>query len=200
MKNAKEYLSKVYRIDQRIESKIEQVASLNALATKATSTITDMPGSATRNIHSMEDVIAKIIDLQESINNDIDCLVDLKAEVTAMIKKIDNLEYQTVLEQRYLCFTAWEQIAININYGVQNVFRYHRLALAEMDKLFEELDSVLNEDFESAIMAANEEKSLDCLYAFEDSLDEYIGYPTFLLEEYEAKVRAFEKQFVSDAE
>ena len=34
----KEYLSQAYRIDQRINSKLEQVASLRALATKATST------------------------------------------------------------------------------------------------------------------------------------------------------------------
>ena len=31
---AKEYLSQAYRLDQRIDSKIEQVASLNDLATK----------------------------------------------------------------------------------------------------------------------------------------------------------------------
>ena len=40
---AKEYLSQAYRLDQRINSKIEQVASLNELATKCTSTITGMP-------------------------------------------------------------------------------------------------------------------------------------------------------------
>ena len=62
MKNAKEYLGQAYRIDQRINSKIEQVSALNNMATKATSTISDMPGSATRNIHRMEDVIVKIID------------------------------------------------------------------------------------------------------------------------------------------
>ena len=37
----KEYLSQAYRIDQRINSKLEQVASLRALATKATSTLSD---------------------------------------------------------------------------------------------------------------------------------------------------------------
>ena len=40
---AKEYLSQAYRLDQRIDSKIEQVASLNDLATKCTSTMTGMP-------------------------------------------------------------------------------------------------------------------------------------------------------------
>lgn len=202
MKNAKDYLGMAYKIDQRIESKIEQVDSLNALATKATSTISDMPGSATRNIHRMEDVITKIIDLQESINNDIDALVDLKAEITGMIKRIDNLEYQTVLEQRYLCFTPWEQIAINMNYGVQNVFRYHRLALVDMDALLDELDAELKDSFDAAVKESDEDASLDSIYAFEDSLegDEYCGFPAFLIDEYVAKVRAFEAQFTSEEE
>ena len=41
----KEYLSQAFRIDQRIQSKMEQVASLNDLATRATATYSDMPGS-----------------------------------------------------------------------------------------------------------------------------------------------------------
>ena len=36
MMTSKEYLSQAYRIDQRINSKIEQVSSLHDLATKAT--------------------------------------------------------------------------------------------------------------------------------------------------------------------
>ena len=131
MLNAKDYLGQAYRIDQRINSKIEQVSSLNNMATKATSTITDMPGSATRNIHRMEDVIAKIIDMQAEINADIDKLVDLKAEIMDAIKSVDNLEYQTILELRYLCYKPWEQIAIELGYSVNNVFKMHRKALEE---------------------------------------------------------------------
>ena len=54
---AKDYLSQAYRIDQRINSKIEQVSSLHDLATKATSTLSDIPPSGTRNFHRMEDII-----------------------------------------------------------------------------------------------------------------------------------------------
>lgn len=136
MKNAKEYLGQAYRIDQRINSKIEQVSALNNMAIKATSTISDMPGSATRNIHRMEDVIVKIIDLQNEINADIDELVDFKAEVMGVIKSIDNLEYQTLLELRYLCFKPWEQIAIELGYSINNVFKMHRKAIELLEKDF----------------------------------------------------------------
>ena len=61
----KEYLSQAYRIDQRINSKLEQVASLRALATKATSTLSDTPPSGSRNVQSMENVIATKISSQD---------------------------------------------------------------------------------------------------------------------------------------
>lgn len=70
----KEYLGQAYRIDQRINSKLEQVGSLRALATKATSTMSDTPPSGSRNVQSMESIIVKIIDLENEINEDIDML------------------------------------------------------------------------------------------------------------------------------
>ena len=65
---AKDYLTQAYRIDQRINSKLEQVASLRELTTKATSTFSDVPPSGTRNVHRMEDVICKIVMLENEIN------------------------------------------------------------------------------------------------------------------------------------
>lgn len=102
---AKEYLGQAYRIDQRINSKMEQIASLNLLAQKATTVFSDMPGNSTRNIHHMEDVIIKIVDMESEINADIDNLVDLKKEIAGVIRGVSNLEYQTLLELRY---PMWE--------------------------------------------------------------------------------------------
>lgn len=77
----------------------------------------------------MEDAILKIINLQEHINHDIAMLVDLKAEIVKVIKEVKNPEYQTLLELRYLCFKTWEQIAVDMNYGIDNVFKLHQKAL-----------------------------------------------------------------------
>lgn len=60
---AKEYLSQAYRLDDRINSKIQQVDSLNLLATKCTSTISGMPKNPGSPVSRMEDVIVKIISL-----------------------------------------------------------------------------------------------------------------------------------------
>ncbi len=130
--STKDYLSQAYRIDQRINSKLAQVMSLRDLLGKATGTLSGAPKVATPNPHSMEDTIAKMVDLENEINEDIDALVDLKAEIMRRIKRVENTEYQTILELRYLCFKRWEEIAVDMGYSLRRVYELHDCALEEI--------------------------------------------------------------------
>ena len=135
---AKDYLAQTYRIDQRINSKLEQITSLRELDTKATSTISDMPHNPSKNLHSMESIIIKMVDLGNEINSDIDELVDLKRNIVAIIRRLNNPEYQTLLELRYLCFKSWEQIAVNLGYEIRYLYKLHGRALDECEIFFDE--------------------------------------------------------------
>lgn len=134
-RKARSYLSQAYRIDSRINSKIEQVASLRDLATKATSTLSDMPRNASPSLNRMEDIILKIITLEQEINADIDKLVELKQDIMHLVKRVQNPEYQTVLELRYLCFRTWEQIAVDMNYSIHHLYKLHNAALDVCNRL-----------------------------------------------------------------
>ena len=127
----KEYLSQTYRLDQRINAKLEQVMALRKLAAKATSTISDDVPSGVRNARRMEDIVMKIMDLENAINADIDSLIALKREIVSAIKAVPNLEYQTLLELRYLCFKPWEQIAVKMGYDLRYTHKLHKRALEE---------------------------------------------------------------------
>lgn len=131
---AKEYLAQAYHLDQRINSKIEQVASLNDLARKAAVTISDMPGSPNRGKSTMADAVEKIIDLKAEINAEIDRLVDLKVGITNTIRQVGNQEYQVLLEKRYLCFQTWEDIAAELGWSLRWTHALHGKALAELDE------------------------------------------------------------------
>lgn len=133
---AKEYLSQAYHIDQRINSKLEQVRSLRALAEKATSTLSDMPPSdESRNVHRMEDIIVKMTDLESEINGDLQHLIDLKHEIVTVVKCVEAPELQTILELRYLCFLPWEEIAVNLHLDIRWVHRLHNKALGEIEMM-----------------------------------------------------------------
>lgn len=128
---AKEYLSQTRLLDTRINSKIQQVAALNTLATSATATLSGMPHNPNRATSKMADAVVKIVDLQREINDDIDALVDLKRDIMRRIKSIPSTEYQLILEKRYLCFMQWEQIAVDMGYSIQHIYRLHDKVLNE---------------------------------------------------------------------
>lgn len=127
---AKDYLSQGYRLDQRIKSKMEQISNLNDLATKATVAMSGMPHSPNRGSSTMANAVEKIIDLENEINAEIERLVILKQNIIDTIQSVEDMEYQTLLEKRYLCFQKWEQIAIDMDYSIDNVFKVHKKALA----------------------------------------------------------------------
>lgn len=129
--NTKTYLSQARYLDMRIKSKLQQVDSLNELATTCTSVLTGMPRNPSGSTSRMADAICKIVDLQAEINRDIDTLVDLKKEIMGVIKAVVNPEHQTLLEKRYLCFLSWEKIAVDMGYDLRYIHKLHTRALGE---------------------------------------------------------------------
>ena len=127
--NAKEYLSQVMYIDQRINSKLEQVTRLRENVTNCTATLSDMPRPDSPNKQRMEETICKIVDLEREINADIDRLVDLKAEARKAINAVSDPVQQLILELRYLCYKPWLEIMEELGLSVTSIYRIHGEAL-----------------------------------------------------------------------
>ena len=130
---SKEYLMKAYRMDMRISSKLRQVDSLNDLAVRATATISDMPGNPSKDPHKMENIIVMIVDLQQEIGKDIEDLLSMKRDIMERIGKLEDPEQQMVLELRYIDCRAWEQIADDMYFSMNNVFVLQRKALENFE-------------------------------------------------------------------
>ncbi len=130
---AKEYLNQAYWLDRRIGSKLEQLSALKEMATKTTVAMTTDVVNRTQNMSRMQEVIDKIIDMQNEINEDIDRLVDLKRDIMHIIKAENNTEYQTLLELRYLCFKSWDSIAKQMGYSIRHIYRLHDEAVEQME-------------------------------------------------------------------
>ena len=132
---AKAYLSQAYKIDLRINSKLEQISSLRSLATKATGVLSDMPKGGSGSSSRLEEIVGKIVDLENEVNADINRLIDFKKEVTLQVKEMERPEFQIVLELRYLCFRSWEEIAEEMNYSINHLHRLHNAALEAFAKI-----------------------------------------------------------------
>lgn len=126
---AKEYLEQAYNLNQRVNSKLEQVAALKNLTTKCNVTLDSMPNNSSKEGLTTAATGCIISALQEEINTDIDRLVSLEREIMTAIEDIENADCRKLLENRYLCFMSWKQIAIQMNYSIGNVFKIHKKAL-----------------------------------------------------------------------
>ena len=149
---AKEYLSKAYWLNQRIDKKLAQVSRLKNMATKATGSHQAQRLSGTSRHSPMENCLVEVIDLEYEINADIDRLVDLKHELAACIMKLEDCSQKQVLELRYLDGLTWEDIAkLMRDYDVQRIFQVHGKALQQIEKVLR------NEKQQKCLLGGNHE-------------------------------------------
>ena len=135
MGEAKEYLQQIRMYDTRILCSQEELDNLRAMTTKITATWKEDVVSGSGSKDKLGDAMAKIIDLQNAINSDIDKYVDMKAEVWALIKKVKDPDQFKVLYMRYFKYMHWEQIACDMNMTFRNVCYIHGKALQAVTEL-----------------------------------------------------------------
>lgn len=135
---AKEYLGQAYHLDQRINSKLQQVDSLRSLTQKITASYDGEVVSHTRNVTSLQDTIIRLMEAEEELNRQIDELVDLKMDIARLIDQVHNESFRLILEKRYLCFLQWDQIAAEMHYSRRWVLNKHDRAVEVVDKLMAE--------------------------------------------------------------
>ena len=124
----KQYLSRALKLDREINRKIDRLGDLYAACTKSTSLLTLTPGGGHDN-RAFEARMEKFILLRDEINADIDRLVDLKTEIREVIDAVPDTDLRLILEERYLNWKPWEQIAVSLGYNLRYIHKLHRQAL-----------------------------------------------------------------------
>lgn len=137
---AKEYLNQAKTLDQRINVKLDRVSRLRAMTQKITASLDGEQVSRTRNVTSLEDAIIRLMEEEESLNAAIDRLVDLKREVSGVLKQIDDTDCQLLLELRYLCYRSWEEIAEVMHMHIRTVYKVHGRALLKVEAILQNTD------------------------------------------------------------
>lgn len=132
---AKEYLSQAVAINHKIDSKLEQASSLRSLAMKVTTTFGEDKVQSTKKQSPMEEIMVKLIDLEQGVNDDIDELIRVKAEILETINQVEDINQQIILEKRYVACKTWDDIARETGYDRSTVYRNHGKALKEIEEI-----------------------------------------------------------------
>ena len=132
---AREYLEQVKLLDVHINSRLEELAQLKALATKTTSTWSAEPGGGSGSQDKMGNAVAKIIDMQQEINDAIDAFVCKKNEVRTLLEKIKNPDQLEILFKVYFQYETLTQAACEMGMTHRNACYIHGDALSEVERI-----------------------------------------------------------------
>ena len=131
---AKEWLNRAYKIDGEIDALLSAKSAAYERLTSITAQQSGTAITSTKDPHKMESYVAYDSQIQERVNN----LMAVKAEITATIAKLSDVRYRTLLTRRYIQYMPWEQIAVKMNYSYMHVCRLHGEALKAIEPLIPE--------------------------------------------------------------
>ena len=127
---AKEYLRQAYRLDQKINSDLEEVTALREMASSVSSPqLSERVQTSRKGDAPFVRCLEKIIELEDKINKEIDLLVELKKEIRMVITTVEDTDERMVLKYRYVHNYTWEQIGNELHADARTVRRWHGKAL-----------------------------------------------------------------------
>lgn len=134
---AKEYLQQLYRMDVIINQRIQEKADLRARLLSICSfdyekerVQTSLPSGA-----RYENQVIKMIEVENEIDCLVDDYVDLKHKIIGQLHGLNNADQIKVLYKRYVLGEKFEQIAVDLNFSIRNVYTVHGHGLQEFQKL-----------------------------------------------------------------
>ncbi|MCD7722731.1 MAG: DUF1492 domain-containing protein [Clostridiales bacterium] len=142
---AKAYLSQAFLLDQCINSNIAELSKLRLMSQSISSQGCDEHYNATVNTQApFVKQIEKIMLLEETINNEIDRLVDLKTQIRQTIDALPDINERMVLRYRYIEQMSFEQIGFEMCAVTRTVRRWHANALSHIVLPNNSIDCALN--------------------------------------------------------
>lgn len=134
--NAEQWLEQVKKLDELINAKLAERQRLMELATDISPKQSDgMPYSNTGTVsQKLQNAVCKLVLLDAEIDRIIDQYVDCKAEVVKVLETLSEKEYG-VLHRHYIRYMTFENIAEDMGYSRQQVWRIKKKALKNLENV-----------------------------------------------------------------
>lgn len=126
----KDDLKSILFLDQLINSKLRQLDQLKAYRARLPTGASDTGPVQSGLSDPTANMAAKITDLDRSINDEIDKLVELKESARVLFCRLDwDLRLKLIMELRYLECLDWRGVAARSGYNPRHVYKLHGRAL-----------------------------------------------------------------------
>ena len=132
----KQYLSQIGRYERMIDDKLTELYRLRQIASSISISVSDDKIMSSGSQDKMGDAVAKIVDLEKSVEDTITKYTETRQKIIMQIDNIPDINAYSVLFNRYVANKSFEKIADSIGYSVRQTIRVHGIALQEFEKIY----------------------------------------------------------------
>ena len=125
----KQKLRSAFVLQKQIEAEYVELQNLRDNAGRITPAYSLAPGGSGSG-QRIENAMAKIVDMENIIQSDMELLLVALGEIRQLIALVDDPVLRLVLHKRYLCYQKWELIAADLGYTWVHTHRLHSKALS----------------------------------------------------------------------
>lgn len=134
---AKEYLNRLYYLQNKVEVLTEEIERLDSLSKKVTGAYGGERVSHSSKPDTMESAVVRLVDLKKQLQEEIARVVDAQTEIRETIAAVPNTVHRNLLEMRYLNMWHWNQIFGALGLGRSQTFNLHGKALIAVDQILQ---------------------------------------------------------------
>ena len=116
---AEEFLSRGYRLDQQIQSKLAQLDRIRACASGSCLRYGDVKVQSSGPDSRVENAVLRILEEEAAINEEIDRLVETKRRIREVINGVEDVTCRLLLEKRNLLFETWPKICFDLKMSLR---------------------------------------------------------------------------------
>ena len=127
------YLKRYINLDREIDRKLEAVSLLRSKLTRIIQVYSTEPRGGGTIYGKTEGILAKIVDLENEIDTDIDRLISIRDNIKAVIEAVEDDRERLLLQYRYLDGRTFEEIAVQMHYSWRHIHRLHSRALSNVE-------------------------------------------------------------------
>ena len=128
---AQHYLRSAWYYDKKSNFLNDKISVLRSKAEKITTSFQDVPTFGGFADHRQQ-VIAEMVDLEREYQKARTQCRNKRKEVEFVISLLDNFQEKLVLEERYLNYYDWQEIALKLNYSERMIYKLHGSALIHL--------------------------------------------------------------------
>lgn len=136
---ARDYLIQIKKLDRQIQNKIYEYVQIKEMSVSITVSTEGERVQSSGCKDKIGDLVVKMIAIQEDINK----LIDKRADIIKVIEQVSDADNYDILHKRYVQCMTWEAIATSIikkngeQMSYQWVTELHKRALKDIQDILD---------------------------------------------------------------